>query len=327
MSEPTSALTFGLLQIDVAEAMGIAYYGAGGTSAPAAPNDTRDLDLVQRIVNNGIRMFIANAPPMGWNWLKPKASVNLWPTVAVDSTITATGAYDSSTYTVITATEDVFYPEMELHNIVVTDTDTYEIAVYVSATVVWILGNNAFSTKTFSITTDGHYTLPQTFAGKYSGMIEFAADSGRGSGIRWTSVYDLRHRRTISDSTTGPPRWATINKMTTARRWELEVFPTPGSLEIVEFDYDLHFVLLSAAGDYHPAGAQFDDAIRAACLAKAELDNAELLEGRVDYYHKIALPDAWQTDARSRPRKVRSFGKRGQVRPVYRNADWEVSYP
>lgn len=115
--------------------------------------------------------------------------------------------------------------------------------------------------------------------------------------------------------------------MTTARRWELIMFPTSGSLEIVEFEYDIHFDLLSAAADLHPAGVQFDDAIRAACLARAEMDHAELLEGRVDYYHKIALPDAWQTDARSRPRKVRSFGKAGRVMPGYRNADWEVSYP
>ncbi len=283
---------------------------------------------MKRIINNGLRMFIANAPRSGWNWLQPKASVSIWPTVAVDSTITATGVYDAATYTVITASEDVFYPEMELHNIVVTDTDTYEIAVYVSATVVWILGDNAFAGKTFSITADGHYTLPQSFVGKYTGQIEFAASSGRGSGITWTSAQDIRHRRTISDSTVGPPRWATVMKMSTARRWELIMFPTSGSLETVEFEYDIHFDSMTAAADLHPAGVQFDDAVRAACLARAEMDNAELLEGRVDYYHKIALPDAWQTDARSRPRKVQSWRRPGrQIVPGYRRSDVEVLYP
>lgn len=328
MGEPDSALTFAQLQTEVAEAMGIAYYGAAGTSVAAPPNDARDLDLVKRIINNGIRMFISNAPRSGWNWLQPKASVSIWPTVSVDSTITATGVYDSSTYTDITASEAIFYPEMELHDIVVTDSGTYEIVEYVSTTAIKILGDNAFTSKTFSIAADGHYTLPQSFVGKYTGDIEFAASSGRGSGITWTSAQDIRHRRTISDSTVGPPRWATIMKTTTARRWELIMFPTAGSLETVEFEYDIHFDLLSAAGDLHPAGVQFDDAVRAACLARAEMDHAELLTGRIDYYHKIALQDAWQTDARSRPRKVRSWRRPSkQIVPGYRRSDVEVLYP
>lgn len=86
--EPTSALTFGDLLTEIAYKINVAYYGSTGTGAPQAPIDPHDLAICSRIVNKAIRMFISDGPnPNGWKWLKPIAQVDLFPTIAADSTL------------------------------------------------------------------------------------------------------------------------------------------------------------------------------------------------------------------------------------------------
>lgn len=328
MSEATSVRTFAQLQTEVAELLGIAYYGVGGNEIAQAPVDTQDAERVKRIVNNGIRMFISDAPASGWNWLNPNAAIVLWSSVAVDATVTATGVYDGSAYTTITATESVFYETMELHDLTITDVGTYEIVSYVSSTQVKVAGDHAFAAKTFSVTADGNYTLPSSFTGEYTGRITYAASSGTGTRIDWTDTVTIRQRRTISGTTSGTPCLATVRKMATNRRWELMVYPIAGADYTVEFPYNIQFDLLSAATDLHPAGAKFDEAILAACLARAEMDGAELAPGRIDYYRQVALPNAYRLDARSRPRNLgkMSMGRSQNSLPAYRTSDWRVNY-
>lgn len=84
--EPTSALTFQDLLIEVAYKAGCAYYGPDGTGAAQVPVDNHDLVLCQRIVNKAIRMFINDAPsPNGWSWTRPIAQVDLWPQISYDA--------------------------------------------------------------------------------------------------------------------------------------------------------------------------------------------------------------------------------------------------
>lgn len=91
ISEPTSALTFNDLVIEVAYKLNIASYGATGTGILAPPTDAHDLALCQRIVNNGIRMFLNDGPsPNGWKFSKPIAQVDMWPTIAADAVISTT---------------------------------------------------------------------------------------------------------------------------------------------------------------------------------------------------------------------------------------------
>ena len=54
----------------------------------------------------------------------------------------------------------------------------------------------------------------------------------------------------------------------------------------------------------HPAGMQFDDAVRAACLAMAEREFDDLNEGHTGEFLERALPKAYEIDARSAPRKL-----------------------
>jgi len=54
----------------------------------------------------------------------------------------------------------------------------------------------------------------------------------------------------------------------------------------------------------HPAGMQFDDAIRAACLAMAEREFDDVNKGYMAEFMERALPLAHQIDARSAPKKL-----------------------
>ncbi len=326
MAAPTSAKTFGQLQVDVAEALSIAYYGVTGTEVAQPPIDTQDADKVKRIINDAIRMFIAKAPPGGWNWLEPTDELTLWASFDVDDTITATGVY-AAPYTTITASEAMFYETMELHDIVITDIGTYEIASYVSSTQVKILGDHAFAGKTFSMAADGNYMMPQHFGGEYTGVPTYSAASGIGTSMHWCHPTEIRDRRQVSGTTTGYPSLVSVRQTGTSRRWELMAFPTPSTDLTIELTYPVHFDLLTATTDYHPAGFKMDEAVVAACMAKAQMDPAgALLEGKMEYFLQVALPDAWKIDARSRPRSV-GFLPTGRSRsvPAYKQSDWRVN--
>ena len=70
MSEPTSALSFEDLIIRVAEILGIAGWDTTDGTILVPVTDKYSLELCVRLVNNAIRMFIADAPPKGWRWMK-----------------------------------------------------------------------------------------------------------------------------------------------------------------------------------------------------------------------------------------------------------------
>ncbi|MHA1961905.1 MAG: hypothetical protein ACW99U_16985 [Candidatus Thorarchaeota archaeon] len=63
---------------------------------------------------------------------------------------------------------------------------------------------------------------------------------------------------------------------------------------------------IEPASNLHPAGHQFDEAIRAACKAYAEMDQQDQMMDThwTDVYHKKALPNAYKKDKRSAPRRL-----------------------
>ena len=87
MSDPTGTLTTFDLVTRVAKEAGLAFYGLAGTDPAMAPIDEHDLDLCLGIVNRGIMMFQADAPPNGWNWRKQLMYTKLAP--AITGTATA----------------------------------------------------------------------------------------------------------------------------------------------------------------------------------------------------------------------------------------------
>lgn len=122
MSE--DALTFLDLQTYIANQMGVAYYGALGVDAAKPPTDTPTLTRIKDFVNGGIRMFLNDAPPEGWRFQQPTASIELWAT----SSSTANGApsYDAGppVLSTVTVHARTFFDSMVGHKLKFTVTST-----------------------------------------------------------------------------------------------------------------------------------------------------------------------------------------------------------
>ena len=128
MSE--NALDFSELQTHVASQLGVAYYGALGGEVAQPPTDVHTLAMIKAYVNGGIRMFLNDAPPEGWRFQQPTASVVLWPT----STSTANGAPVFVTTSAVTVHTSMFYDSMVGHNLAFTVTSTADgVPTYTSA--------------------------------------------------------------------------------------------------------------------------------------------------------------------------------------------------
>ncbi len=76
------ALSYTELVAHLASQLGVAFYGAAGDEVAQAPEDVYTLAMVKNYVNGGFRMLLGDAPPEGWRFQQPVASVVLWPTSA-----------------------------------------------------------------------------------------------------------------------------------------------------------------------------------------------------------------------------------------------------
>ncbi len=74
------ALTYTEIVAHLASQLGVAFYGAAGDEVAQAPTDVYTLAMVKNYVNGGFRMLLGDAPPEGWRWQQPTASIELWPT-------------------------------------------------------------------------------------------------------------------------------------------------------------------------------------------------------------------------------------------------------
>ena len=253
---------------------------------------------------------------------------------AVGQTITFDATDNSYVVNTITDTTTVIVDgdaSSEADGDTVTITRDYVIEAVTSALVVDVTGDASGESDgaTITVTADGNYTLPSTFGGEYLSPISYAAGTNPGATIRWGSEGNIRRLRENVSSQTGYPTVAAIRKSSTARRWEMVVYPTPGDEYTVEFVYELYFTALSSATDLHPAGAHYDETIMAACEAYAEMKGQDTLAGRLQYYRDAALPAAHRRNARSAPRRLGNLLKRKawitDHRDFYQRPDVTVS--
>jgi hypothetical protein len=323
MSEPTSALTFRDLILEVARKLGYANYGEDGDGPIEIPSDPHDLDECKRIVNKAIRMFVADAPASGWKWARPVAEVTLWGTVATDSDNLATsGGYDPvADRTTLNVSEDSFYPSMEERTLTLTGVGDFVIASYVSATQIKVRGDATGAGAagvTWSITSDGNFTLPSDFGGEYSGDVTYAAGTEQGVGLDWTSDAIIRQWRADLADDSGDPFLAAVRPMATGqprRRWELMVYPQPDDVVTVTFPYTVGFDQLVELDEVPPMPFSHDETVRAACLAMAEKDNEDMPGPDWEYYRSVALPNSYRSDLHAAPKKLGYFGRGGRGRP------------
>lgn len=319
-SEPTSAYAFRDLILEVARKLGYASYGDDGDGELQLPEDNHDLAECKRHVNNGIRMFLMDAPqPNGWRWTRPVAKLTIWGTLNEDSSKTVTSSgYDPETKkTTLKANVDSFYETMEEHTISIKDGDDYTISDVVDARTIKVRGDaTAVGTSgtQWSMESDGNFTLPRDFSGQYVGVITYESDTNQGVSLDWTDESTIRlWRENISDET-GDPFWAAVRPMsggTPRRRWELLVYPQPDEIMVVEFAYHLHFDKLLELDEVPPTPFAHDEAVKAACLAAAEKDAEDAPGNDFQYYRQVCLPNSYRIDAQSAPKRLGYFGNPG----------------
>jgi len=429
MAEPTSALSFEDLILRIAREAGISYHGSSGNERAMIPIDEHDLDLCKTIVNDGIRAFIADAPPKGWRWQRRIMSVTLTATRVTGTAddADATSITDAELEEVLDSDGDPLYTDDYFNGwyiYVLTGTGAGSYAIVDDYTesggVVDVLdwldaygnpgGTNPAKDSTFAITpveTVGgdisRYPLAENFGGEINGQIHYTENTSHSAIIEWRDEAYIRSCRTVSVST-GYPRYAAYRPLEfyaggtgPKRRWELILDRDPVAADTVEFPYTLTFdelrlvagsassvdgttglldstldnlypddyfngwtikitsgtgknsyalvssytggtaqfdvidwlsisggdggtdpaansvYVVTPPGNLHPAGLRFDEAIKAACLAQAEIDIEDISAGFTQKYIQHALPKAYAIDTRSAPRKLGSMN-RGRVR-------------
>ncbi len=270
MAEPTSILTYYDLILRVAELAGVAYYGSDGAQRALIPiDDVNTFDKCKRIVNDGIRMFIAGAPKTGWRWKNRIQSVTF-------GSVETTGTVDSgsSTTLVDSALSSTYDTDDEINGYYVYDItqNIYGIVTgYVALTGTitcsagWLDYDDVTSSLTpaaddsFAITDvktvagdKARYWLDQDF-GRVAGEITWAKGSSRGHGLTWAHEAEIRARREVTVNT-GYPQLAAVRRYRNQRRWELIVDPSPVATDTILFPYELGFDELRMEGGIGNAG-------------------------------------------------------------------------
>ena len=264
MSEPTSILTHYDLILRIAELAGVAYFGSDGAQRALIPiDDVNTFDKCKRIVNDGIRMFIAGAPPQGWRWKNRIQSVTFG-SVEVTGTCTADG---DSTSLIDTGLEDAYDTDADLAGYYVYDItqNIYAlITVYTASggdiTVgAWLDYDDAVSSLTpaeddeYAITDvktvagdKARYWLDEDF-GRVAGEITWAKGSARGNDLTWAHETEIRARREVAVNT-GYPQLAAVRRYRNQRRWEIIFDPSPIATDTILFPYELGFNELRMEG-------------------------------------------------------------------------------
>lgn len=325
-SEPTSALNFGDMILAVAEEMGVAFYGENGDEIAQIPVDAHDLDKCKRVVNSGIRMFFNDAPLNGWRFTRPVAEVDIWSPRNLATATTCTAVTDSNR-TLVTSTVAVFKGSMELKLVVITDVGTVMITNFISATQVEVdlNGNAVWTAKTFSIASDGNFTMPKNFAGMQDGEITYVADTNQGIPIRWANEAMIRQVRENVTDETGDPYWAAIRIVDRdglgrdiRRRYEFITYPKPDEDMTFEFPFELYFERLNDENESPPTPFIHDETLLSACLAVVERDVYDAFGRHWQNYHQKTLMNSFKLDGRSGPRRLGYFGNpsRGPIRSI-----------
>jgi len=275
MSEPSSALGFEDLIKAVAEEAGIAYYNTTSSGRALIPvDDPHNLDLCKRIVNDGIREFIANAPLTGWRWMRRTHSQTLVATTYSGTASSGTAAtLVDSTYA--DTYDDDFFNGYTLYiyggtgkgeSAVITDftglTCSFAFTALSGASTPDDTSQWRVVKSTSVIDADrARYILPQHFGGLVDGPIYYERDSNHSSHIVWRTPDFIDQRRAINVSS-GYPQFAafrpyepTTYALTSTRRWELIVDPQPSAVDVLQFPYTIYFDDMRLEGGIATASA------------------------------------------------------------------------
>lgn len=255
MAESTLSLTFEDLGRSTAFYLGwkrLATEAEGLTAAQAA-----NIEAANR---SGYRKFLAEHD---WGFLTPRATFTLWKTAT--GTVSATG-------TTVTATTAKFFPSMIGHPIVIATIGTFTITAYTSSTIITVDASATCTSKTFTITADGVYRLPDDFGSIDSERIYFAANNQDARTISLASEPLIVESWQLNTQVQRPAIAAVrplSNSTGTGQRFDLVVASIPDADYVVSFPYNVHPNALTT-GLYPYGGMKHAETIRLACTSSAE---------------------------------------------------------
>lgn len=269
MSDPTGTLTTFDLVTRVAKEAGLAFYGLAGTDPAMAPIDEHDLDLCLGIVNRGIMMFQADAPPNGWNWRKQLMYTKLAPAItgtatAGTSTSLTCGAWKAIAPAIVGTYVDNYFNGYTLW--ITSGTGLNATAVvtgYTSSTGKFDFsggmsdGSTPTTSTVFSISRStqvvhgesSRYLMPTGFNGVAEGRIIYDRNTRHSTIINWVDESEIRQRRSVVELL-GYPLWASLRPLSSSdsttyqlsrRQWELIVNPRPVKDDTLVFPYTVYF--------------------------------------------------------------------------------------
>jgi hypothetical protein len=258
MSEPTSSFSAYDIILRIAEAAGVAFYGTSGQERAYIPVNEDALQKCKRCLNDGIKMFMADAPPEGWRWRRRICEITfttIQTTGTADAGTSATHLIDLSLASTYTTTNQIngYYAYITAG----TGKGSYAVITAYNKTTGdctvadWLTengdpgGTDPTTGSSFSITgvqtvqgDKARYLLPQDCTGT-TGPITYAAGSNRGSMISWAHETQIRKMRETTIQT-GYPRSAAIRPYG-SRRYELFIDPSPTTADTVIFPYEVEF--------------------------------------------------------------------------------------
>ena len=265
------------------------------TTAPTGA----DLTECKLITNLAYRTALAAHP---WTFLTPAATIALWATVT--GTVSGSPSHAGGISTV-TATAASFYASMVGGTFTFDTSETeYTVLGYTSTTVITVSGDASAETAddTFTITADGNYALPSTYA-SVKGGFNYAPESGLRPLQERTPDF-IRSKRALAAVTSDPRYYAEEVRSFTAAdgvRSRLLVWPTPATTKTLHYAFRVIGSEMSNDSDYPIGPMEFGLLVKATALAEAEARGPHKAKGIRADDRKTALANAITADNRNRP--------------------------
>jgi hypothetical protein len=332
-------LTFSDLYKEVSNFLGLGL-------SPAGDN----LELAKKYARDGYRLFLMGIDPRSgrayqWSFLAPAASLDLWPGVGADAGATVTGVCASGVTTLTAALAappaasppvGPFYPSMVGRTIQVTDVGSFTISDCVSAGVIQVQGDAACTANaiTFAVVADGTYGLPDGFAAIIDDpALAPAPNSAVGfAGAGRIAPRSAAYLRQIyaggsTAPVTGAPRYYAIVPRAFSpadgQRYDMLVWPTPGTHCQVAYRYRLEPGAMSADGDLPLGGPQHALTVLQAALAVAEQRHNDQRGIHTEQFERL-MAFSIDLDAANKPHNLGDSG--GGTEAVWRTRN-SVTYP
>lgn len=325
MADPTLVLTYDDYRIRVAEFLGIASYGAGGTGAAAIPTDTHDLDVVSRLVADGYRRFITERD---WKFLTPTFDITF--VTGFSGTVTA-GGNGTTTIRDSSRTEaDDFFNTFLIKTTSATDGSTQvrtvsdydgttndEFTVSVAFSPAIAVGDTYETAAATAVDGENYrYFMPDDFYGEMVTSFTYPTNGPLMMMVE-TTEFDIRTLRAAGLASGPPIRYAlrpiNTTETTTAQRYEVLTWPTPNLLTTVTGSYRRFPAQFSTGTNRSVAGYQHDETVLKAAIAEAELQRDDK-QGEREASYQVALAKSVDRDRHTATKRIRDYGDKGEDR-------------